>query len=61
MAEPANIPAFCAGAPLCLENTAAETAAVPLISPAVAGVVGVVLALGAGGFVVVRRRKAAVG
>ncbi|WP_141210642.1 DUF7927 domain-containing protein [Rhodococcus sp. OK302] len=63
VSEPANVPvgvpASCAGAPLCLENAAAETAAVPLISPAVAGVVAAVLAIGAGGYVMIRRRQAA--
>lgn len=55
---PAGVPASCAGGPLCLENPAAETAAVPMINPAVAGAAGAVLALGAGGFVMIRRRNA---
>ncbi|OYD61136.1 DUF7927 domain-containing protein [Rhodococcus sp. OK302] len=54
---PTTPPTGCAGTPLCTEVPSADSAAVPLVNPAVALSAGAAVALGAGGFVMVRRRK----
>ncbi|WP_430335311.1 hypothetical protein [Rhodococcus sp. ACT016] len=62
LADPANLPAgvpgSCAGAGDCLEVATADTAAVPLVNPAVAGVAAAVVLAGGGAFMFTRRRKA---
>ncbi|WP_430336215.1 hypothetical protein [Rhodococcus sp. ACT016] len=61
VADPANLPAgtpsTCSGDPLCIETAAADSAAVPMVNPAVAGGVGVAVVAGLGAFAFLRRRN----
>ncbi|OYD69686.1 DUF7927 domain-containing protein [Rhodococcus sp. OK302] len=55
-ALPGGVPASCAGTADCLEAATADTAAVPLVNPAVAGIAAAV-GLAGGGIFLLRRRR----
>ncbi|QKT09739.1 DUF7927 domain-containing protein [Rhodococcus sp. W8901] len=55
-ALPGGVPASCTGTADCLEMATADTAAVPLVNPAVAGITAAV-GLAGGGVLLLRRRR----
>lgn len=56
---PAGVPGSCTIGGQCVEVAASDTAAVPMVNPAVAGIAVAAVAVGGGTFLILRRRTSA--